>query len=121
MKRSLAINKRKIYYANPIEIIPIRDEWGNLTGSYEYQYEDPKPLKIMVSAGKGGKYTNPFGNYFDYDKMLTTNDLTLSIGEDTIFWVDNQDLTQPHDYVIKRIADGLNSKVYAIGKVNQNA
>lgn len=115
--RSLEINKRLIYYANYVEDKPIFDEYENETGT-EVVYEDPVPYKINVSPAKGESSTRQFGDSLDYSKVLTTSDLNCPIGENAVLWIDRLDINEQYDYIVKRIADGLNTVLIAVDKVN---
>ena len=55
--RTLEINKRTIYYANPLPPVPILDENGFETGELEYGFTEPKALRIHVSPAKGKAIT----------------------------------------------------------------
>jgi hypothetical protein len=115
--RSLEINKVLIYYANPLPPQPIYDEWGNETGEMEYKYDTPKPLKINVSPAKGELAIRQFGESEDYDKVMVTHLKNIDITNETVLWVDNLNTSEPHDYIVKKIAKSLNGTSYAIRKV----
>lgn len=117
MRRSLEINKRPVYYATYEGIEPVYDEYDNEIG-VEVEYSTPTLYHINVSAAKGEISTRQFGDSEDYDKVLVTNDMGCPIVEGSVLWVDNQDTTDAHDYVVKRVAVGLNSISIAISKVN---
>lgn len=116
--RSLKRNQSLVYYAEYGGEIPILDEDGYDTGEKEPIYDTPKPLRIHVSAAKGNAYTSIFGSVVDYTKVLgPADDMTLPINEQTVFWIDTSDTSAPHDYIVKRVAKGLNAIHYAVQKV----
>lgn len=120
--RALNKNKRLIYYAMYLrdEMIKETDEWGNVieTGEMKAVYGEPTALRINVSAAQGESSTREFGELADYDRVLVTTKADLPIEEKTILWIDQADTTKPHDYVVTRKADSLNSVTYAVKKVN---
>ena len=116
--RSLKRNQSLVYYAEYGGEVPILDSEGYDTGEKEPIYDTPKTLWIHVSAAKGNVYTSMFGDVVDYTKILgPADDMTLPINEKTIFWIDTSDTTGDHDYIVKRVAKGLNAIHYAVQKV----
>lgn len=118
--RTLEINKRTIYYANPLPPVPILDENGFETGELEYGFTEPKALRIHVSPAKGKASIEMFGEIENYDKTMVTCDKKLDIQEGTILWVDNLDTSCPEDYVVEAVGEGINEVMYAIRKVKVN-
>ena len=116
--RSLKRNQSLVYYAEYGGDAPILDEEGYDTGEKEPIYGTPKPLWIHVSAAKGNAYTSIFGSVVDYTKVLgPADDMTLPVDEQSIFWIDTSDTSGDHDYIVKRVAKGLNAIHYAVQKV----
>lgn len=114
--RSLVRNKRTIYYALYLGDTEILDEDGYATGMYAPSYAEPQKLEINVSAARGSAWTREFGDFKNYDRtMVTTQDLPLD--ENSILWVDDLDITHPHDYQVVQVAKSLNENQYAISKV----
>lgn len=119
--RTLKRNQRKIYYALYVGSEPITDEYGNETGQYRITYGEPIPLMINVSAAKGESAVRQFGEVENYDRTLVTDDVVCPIDESTLLWIDQTDTTQPHDYVVVKVAPSLNVMQYAVRKVNVSA
>lgn len=115
--RSLARNKRRIFYSLYEGKEEVRDEWGNLTGSPALKYGDPVEYHINVSAARGTADVEQFGINTIYSKTLVTNDLTCPITETTRLWIDREP-TEPHNYVVISVAKSLNSITYAIKEVS---
>lgn len=114
--RSLVRNKRTIYYALYLGDTEVVDSDGYATGTYAPSYTEPQKLDINVSAASGAAWTREFGDFKNYDRtMVTTQDLPLD--ENSILWIDDLDLTHPHDYQIVQVAKSLNENRYAISKV----
>lgn len=119
--RSQEINKRLIYYAQPLPPQPVLDENGYETGEMDYSATtEPKPCRINVTPAMGEIATRQFGNLEEYDKILITASTNLDIKEDTVLWVDNLDTDKPYDYIVKKVARGITTTSYAIRKVNLN-
>ncbi len=119
--RALERNKQPIYYALFEGKTPIVDEYGNSTGEYRISYGAPIPYRLNVSAAKGEYESRQFGEMEDYDKVLVTDDLSLPILETSVLWIDNLDIEQPYDYVVKKVARSLNSISIAVSKVKVSA
>lgn len=118
--RNQRINKTRIYYAQPEPLTPILDEDGFETGEYTHGYSEPKPFKIMVSSATGHVARELFGDLESYHKIMITHDMKVNIKEETLLWIDNKDPTKPYDYVVKLVSESLNSKAFAIKKVDVN-
>lgn len=125
--RTLVRNKIRIYYANYSDKIPLKDEYGNLTGEYEVLYSNPVAINANVSAARGESNTRQFGEDISYDRIIIMDDPKFPVAETSIFWIDSppeimEDGTTntPHDYIVKQVAPSLNSVSIAVSKVNVN-
>ena len=123
--RTLHRNKVRIYYANYREKIPLKDEYGNLTGEYDIAYDNPVEIKANVSAARGESSTRQFGEDVSYDRIILLDDPAFPIAETSILWIDSlPDIAEdgttetPHDYIVKQVAPSLNSVSIAVSKVN---
>lgn len=121
--QSLSANKRKLYYALFVSSTDKVDSQGYKTGGKEKTYTEPVELWANVSAARGTAETEQFGINDNYDRTITTTDLTLPIQEDTILWIgieplDGQSHPVPHNYKVVRVARSVNSITYAIRKVS---
>lgn len=142
--RSLEKNKRKLYYALYNDKIPNyeRDEDGNIiyiddgegnmipveSGNYSVGYELPVSFMASLSAGRGSAQSEVFGTGIDFTRSISTTEL-LPIDEQSLIWYEttptyNTDGTvnsKSADYkVAAPIADGLNSYVIALKKLQKN-
>lgn len=115
--RSLEINKQDIYYASYTGVEPLYDEYENEIGTV-VTYSTPISYRINVSAAKGEMSTRQFGDSEDYNKVMVTSDMNCPITEGSVLWVDRQDTNASHDYIVKRVARGLNTISIAIAKVD---
>ncbi len=120
-------NKRKFYYASYIDTNKRIDEYGNFTGEYDVIYGNPIEVKGNISSANGETQVRQFGKSESYDKVIVLDNPNTPINEYSILWVDtlpylNEDGTTdtPHDYIVKRVARGLNSVSIAISKVKVN-
>ena len=123
--RCMVRNQTKFYYALYIEKKELTDEYGNFGGEYEVTYGEPIQAFGNVSSAMGETRVRQFGESESYDKVIVLDNPNTPIDEYSILWVDtlprlNDDGTTdtPHDYVVKRVARGLNSVSIAISKVN---
>ena len=115
--RCLERNKKLVYYADYQGTEDVLDNDGYATGEAAPKFSSPFPLKINVSPATGESATRLFGDILDYDKTLVTSDVNLSINEQSVLWVDTSDVSKPYDYIVKKVARGLDSILIAIKKV----
>ena len=123
--RTLHRNKVRIFYANYLDKIPIRDEYGNLTGEYEISYTNPTEVCANVSAARGEATTRQFGEDEGYDRIIVLDDPKFPVSATSIMWIDtlpeiaeDGSTETPNDYIVKRVATSLNSVSIAVSKVN---
>ena len=123
--RGLVRNKSKLYYASYIGETEITDEYGNGTGEYHLDYENPIETFGNVSAAQGEMQNRQFGESESYDKVIVLDDRNAPINEYSILWVDtlphlNDDgsTDTPHDYIVRKVARSLNGVAIAISKVD---
>ena len=126
--RTLTRNKIRIYYANYHDKIPIKDEYGNLTGEYYLSYDKPIQIMANVSAARGESTTRQFGEDVSYDRIIVLDDPAFPIKETSILWIDTPpeiaedgSTETPHDYIVKSVAPSLNSVSIAVSKVDVRA
>ena len=126
--RTLVRNKVRIFYANFHEKIPLKDEYGNLTGEYEISYTNPIAVCANVSAARGEATTRQFGDDEGYDRVIVLDDPKLPVTTTSILWIDTPpeiaedgSTKTPHDYIVKRVATSLNSVSIAVSKVSVRA
>ena len=121
---SLQSNRQKIYYGELDSWVDVVDDDGYLTGEKKKTYTTPKPFLIYVSPAKGTNSWNPYGIGEDYSNIMSTCDRTCPIQEQSVLWIgvdpfDGEgNVIHEHNYVVTRVAVGLNSIVYAIKKVD---
>lgn len=123
--RALHRNKIRIFYANYRNKIPLRDEYGNLTGEYDIAYDNPIAIMANVSAARGEATTRQFGDDEGYDRVIVLDDPKFPIAATSILWIDTPpeiaedgSTDTPHDYIVKQVATSLNSVSIAVSKVN---
>ena len=123
--RTLARNKIRIFYANYRDKIPLKDEYGNITGEYEITRENPVSVMANVSAARGESTTRQFGEDVRYDRIIVLDDPSFPIAETSVLWIDTPPeideggtTKTPHDYIVKQVAPSLNSVSIAVSKVN---
>jgi hypothetical protein len=123
--RTLHRNKIRIFYANYRGKVPLKDEYGNLTGEYEISYTNPIAVCANVSATRGEATTRQFGDDEGYDRVIVLDDPKFPITATSILWIDTPpeiaedgSTETPHDYIVKQVAVSLNSVSIAVSKVN---
>lgn len=130
--RMMVRNKSEFYYSLYKEKIPKTDEYGNVTGEYEIIRDNPMKFAANISAAKGETSTRQFGESESYDKVIVMGNDAPPIDEYSVLWVDRTPLVDetgalavnddgevitPHDYIVKKVANSLNSVSIAISKV----
>ena len=115
--RSLEKNQRKFYYANLVGTEPIYDEYGNETGEVKKVYSDPILTKGNISANIGEEALNVFGNQSDYSRTIVTTSTHMKEGSRIWFGIEP---SEPHNYVVTKVADSINGYLLAIQEVNEN-
>ena len=123
--RTLARNKIRIFYANYLDKVLLKDEYGNLTGEYDIIYDNPVEIKANVSAARGEATTRQFGDDEGYDRVIVLDDPNIPIAVTSVFWIEtlpeiaeDGSTETPHDYIVKQVATSLNSVSIAVSKVN---
>ena len=116
--RTLEINKQPMWYALCTGKTEVIDEYGNHTGVYELTYSNPVYYPVNMSESRNIVNFEAFGITADYDRTFVTSDLSCPIKEDTIIWFGADPATDPHNYVVHRIANSLNSITIAIRAVD---
>lgn len=114
--RALARNKQAIYYALYQGKQDITED-SYYTGEQETVYSEPVLFKINVSPSKGNADLEIFGIEAQYSKVMVTADMSCPIDEYSRLWIGITP-DQPYNYVVKRVARGLNSISYAIEEVS---
>ena len=118
--RGLNRNKRKLYYALYEGEIPNVDEYGNETGESTPSYGEPIELRCNVSSAMGEDVVQAFGNFTNYTRVICVGTANCPIDEDSIIWFGISP-DEPHNYIVTRKADSINSTLYAIREVTVTA
>lgn len=130
--KAMERNKTPFWYALYKSKSAVEDDYGNTTGEYEIERENPARFCANISAAKGETSTRQFGESEGYDKVIVMDTSAPPIDEYTVLWVDttpavdadgallrNEDgeVLTPHDYIVKKVAKSLNGVSVAISKV----
>ena len=130
--RCLLRNKSRFFYSVYIGKVPVKDEYGNVTGEDESQLGNPTEGYANISAAKGETQTRQFGENESYDKVIVLDDVNTAIDEYSVLWIDSEpqlnedgslalnskdEVITPYDYVVTRKAVSLNSVSIAVRKV----
>lgn len=131
--RCLNRNKAPLWYANYIGNKELLDEDGRKTGQYRLEYGKVNKIRANISAARGESSTRQFGDDENYDKVVVVEDPNVEIDEHSILWVGTTpkrndqgfldvdsigNVLTPHNYIVRRVARGLNGASIAIGQVN---
>lgn len=116
--RNLRSNLDVVHYKLLDTKVPVVDQFGNETGSYDTLYGKMRETKLCISPNKGRSEINMFGTFADYDRTMTTSDTNCEIDETAVLWIDGADLDGPWNYQVKLRAPWKNSISYAIKRVD---
>lgn len=100
---------------------------GLNTGRTKPSYSAPVECRGVISIATGWAEEQVFGNLAEYDRVITLSDHSVPITETSRIYltepsVDSAgNVTSRPDYIVKRVADSLNFRFVAIGKVAANA
>ncbi|MBO6092494.1 MAG: hypothetical protein J6P40_02550 [Oscillospiraceae bacterium] len=121
------------------------DENGNETGETAPRYGEAVKLWANVSPASGAAQFEQFGNMGNYDKVIVTRDMEFPIAENGVLFLDKEpeyvtvtayevvegnalyadDEAVPvtyqlpkYDYIVKRVAKGLDAIAIAVRKVD---
>ena len=85
--QSLEQNKQTLWYATFSGVTDATDANGKKTGGKIKAYSNALSFRANVSAARGTAEVEQFGINDDYERTITTSDLTLPIDETSILWV----------------------------------
>lgn len=140
-------NDRDFWYCayDPTVQYIVIDEHGNETGEIAPRYETAVPMFANISPATGAAQFQQFGNMGAYDKVIVTRDMSVQIDENSALFVDKEPeykevtayemvqgdtvsaeptlepvtyLLPKYDYIVKRVAVGLDAIAIAIRKVD---
>ena len=115
--RTVQRNKRWIayaFYAGTQEIM----DGSNHTGEYEVRYTTPVKTRMNVSGGRGQADIAMFGLNSSYARTAVTDDLKTDFNTETVFWIETDPDTEPHDYRVVGVARTVNQVVIALAEVH---
>ena len=113
--RDLRRNKQVIWFSLR-NVKTATDEWGNTEDVKGYG--EPIETRMSVSGNKGEASMQAFGVDLEYDREMSTSDLSCPIDEYSHLWLDGRSPDDTHNYVVKAVSRTLNSIRYAIKKVD---
>ncbi len=110
-------DKRAVWYAFYNGVTEIINSDGEYTGEYEVNYTTPVKARMNVSGGRGAADVAMFGFDSRYARSIVTEDLTTPFNTETVFWIDTDPATQPHDYRVVGVSRTINQVVLALEQV----
>lgn len=87
--KSMKRNKTPFYYSIFSREREVIDENGFYTGEHELEYSEPKLEYGVISENTGTTAREMFGNYRDYDKVITIDNAKCEIDENSEIWEGN--------------------------------
>ena len=114
--RDLQRNKQTVWYSLR-DVTVSADEWGNTVNIKDYG-KPKKKMQLSVSANKGSISAQAFGTELNYDREMSTHDMSCPIDEYTHLWLDGRAITDTHNYEVVAVSKSLNCIRYAIRRVD---
>ncbi len=140
-------NDSYFYYCqyDPTTTYRIIDENGNETGETVPSYGEPQQYWANVSPAAGAAQFEQFGSMGNYDKVIVTRDMECPINEQSVLFIDKEPeyieihthkyeeggsasedeelvdvtyLLPKYDYLVKRVAKGLDAIAIQVRKVD---
>ena len=113
--RNIRRNLQIVHYALR-NVQTEKDEWGNTVNAKDYAA--PVVTFMSISANKGIASAQAFGTELNYDREMSTHDMTCPIDEYTHLWLDGRRATETHNYEVVAVSRSLNCIRYAIKRVD---
>jgi len=117
--RTVQRNKRRVAYAFYEGATEVLDN-GEHTGEYRITYTAPVEALMNVSGGRGYADVALFGLNSSYSRTAVTEDLKTDFNTETVFWIDKDPATEPHDYRVVAVARTINQVVIALAEVHSS-
>ena len=111
-------DKRPVAYAFYDGVSEIINSDGEHTGEYEVHYSTPIKTVMNVSGGRGAADVAMFGFDSAYARSIVTDDLETDFNTETVFWIDTNPDTEPHDYRVVGVSRTINQVVIALAEVH---
>lgn len=111
-------NKRPVAYAFYEGVTEIINGNGEHTGEYEVHYSTPIKAHMNVSGGRGAADVAMFGFDSAYARSIVTDDLETPFNTETVFWIETDPDTEPHDYRVVGVSRTINQVVIALSEVH---
>lgn len=113
--RDLRRNQQTVWYS--LQNVTVdKDEWGNTVDAKDYG--EPIEMQLSVSANKGNISAQAFGTDLNYDREMSTHDMSCPIDEYTHLWLDGRAVSETHNYEVVAVSKSLNCIRYAIRRVD---
>jgi len=110
-------DKRTVAYAFYEGVTEILNN-GEHTGEYEVHYSEPVYDRMNVSGGRGAADVAMFGFDSAYARSIVTDDLETPFDAETVFWIEADPKTEPHDYRVVGVSRTINQVVIALAEVH---
>lgn len=120
--RDLARNQQCVWYALYIDKGKLKDRNGHSTGEKFKEYGEPEAAVLNVSPASGVITEDFSGIRTPYDRTMVTCDMECPINENSLIWIGCSPETdtgenRKHNYVVKRVARGLDNIMYGLSEV----
>ena len=111
--------RRPIVFKNYVSTSYVEDSQGRKTGQRAVVYGDAITVYGTVSTPTGSTSLEMFGTDKDYDKYVVLDMTSITVTENSIFWIDVQyGENVPHDYVVRKVLKNHNFLTIGLRKVD---
>lgn len=118
MRRTLGINKTKLWVVEPISEIEAIDDDGNYTGEITNLYDTPVEVYLTLYPSNGAIVEQLFGKDASLDMVAVSNSVELT--KDSLLFINEplitDDFFKTHDYSVQNIKRSLNTFQYGLRK-----
>lgn len=118
MRRTLGINKTKLWVVEPTAEIEAIDEDGNYTGEITNLYSAPTAIYLTLYPSNGAIVEQLFGKDASLDMVAVSNDIELT--KDSLLFLTEpsleSDFSKTYDYAVSNLKRSLNTFQYGLRK-----
>lgn len=114
MRRTLNLNKTKLWYVYPIGTQDAVDSEGNYTGETIKLYSNPVAIYISLYPAYGAVVEQIFGKDASLDMVAISNEYNFS--KDTLFYLNQptSNFGRNYDYYISDMKSSINTHNYGL-------
>lgn len=109
-------NQRPIYQKRYLGEVPILDENGDKTGSFTKSYSSLITINknVISKNSASSQFTDKvYGALSKHKKVISTTE-KFPVGNNDLFWIDADPVTQEADFKVGGVYDSLNTLIVGL-------